>query len=409
MLDYAELIKKVRFPRQLVAFSVVATQLLPFAVLLAGLIVVDAIVIAETRDTVLLSIPIAAGIVVLAAGMALAVASANVVFRDVEHLLAALLLPWFFLTPILYSLDELPGGLEDYDVVVDILRWANPLTPPLYALRDPLFYGEVPAAGDVVYLAVAAVVSLGVGALVFTPRRRPHRRRALELEHERGVVHPRLVRGRAKGGQALDVGQPLELDAVQHGRAEQRLREAGDAAGARRPRREPLAQAARGVDRACDHGIPLGVERQRAALPLRRGRRRVHCCRVAESCGVDARQHLDGLARRVLAAQLGEPGAVLGDEVEGEAVAPGGIGARTVISSSTLLAGRYRPRKRRAHAVPDDRVSALVEPVVRGGDVRAPGHGADVLHLARAVVSEPARGAASDHDPQRATRGPAPH
>jgi lipopolysaccharide transport system permease protein len=168
MLDYAELIKKVRFPRQLVAFSVVATQLVPFAVLLAGLIVVDAIVIPETRDTVLLSIPIAAGIVVLTCGIALAVASANVVFRDVEHLLAALLLPWFFLTPILYSLEELPGGLEDYDAVVDLLRWANPLTPPLYALRDPLFYGEVPAAGDVTYLVAAAVVSLAVGAFVFT-------------------------------------------------------------------------------------------------------------------------------------------------------------------------------------------------------------------------------------------------
>jgi lipopolysaccharide transport system permease protein len=168
MLDYAELIKKVRFPRQLVAFSVVATQLVPFVVLLAGLIVVDAIVIPETRDTVLLSIPIAVGIVVLASGLALAVASANVVFRDVEHLLAALLLPWFFLTPILYSLEELPGGLEDYVVVVDLLRWANPLTPPLYALRDPLFYGEVPAAADILYLVVAAVVSLGVGAFVFT-------------------------------------------------------------------------------------------------------------------------------------------------------------------------------------------------------------------------------------------------
>jgi len=168
MLDYAELIKKVRFPRQLVAFSVVATQLVPLAVLLGGLIVVDAIVIPETRDTVLLSIPVAAGIVLLVCGMALAVASANVVFRDVEHLLAALLLPWFFLTPILYSLEELPGGLEDYDVVVDLLRWANPLTPPLYALRDPLFYGQVPAASDVVYLVVAAVVSLSIGALVFT-------------------------------------------------------------------------------------------------------------------------------------------------------------------------------------------------------------------------------------------------
>jgi len=167
MLDYAELIKKVRFPRQLVALSSVATQLVPFAVMIAILIVVDAIVLPETRDTVLLSIPVAIGIVALVAGMSLAVASANVVFRDVEHLVGALLLPWFFLTPILYSLEDLPGGIEDYPVVVDLLRWANPLTPPLYALRDPLFYGVVPDWKDVLYLIGVATASLLLGAWTF--------------------------------------------------------------------------------------------------------------------------------------------------------------------------------------------------------------------------------------------------
>ncbi len=67
----------------------------------------------------------------VAGGLALAVASANVLFRDVEHLVAALLLPWFFLTPILYSLEELPGGFEDHQTLIDLLHWANPLTPPL--------------------------------------------------------------------------------------------------------------------------------------------------------------------------------------------------------------------------------------------------------------------------------------
>ena len=178
MLDYAELIKKVRFPRQLVAFSVVATQLVPFVVMLAALIVVDAIVIPGTRDTVLLAIPIGALIVCLVAGFALIVASANVVFRDVEHLLAALLLPWFFLTPILYALDQLPGSLGQYHWLAEILRWVNFLTPPLYALRAPLFYGELPGVWDVVYLVVAAAVALFLGALVF---RRVDDRIAVEL------------------------------------------------------------------------------------------------------------------------------------------------------------------------------------------------------------------------------------
>ena len=30
-------------------------------------------------------------------------------FRDVEHLLATVLLPWFFLTPVFYTFDQMPG------------------------------------------------------------------------------------------------------------------------------------------------------------------------------------------------------------------------------------------------------------------------------------------------------------
>ena len=40
-------------------------------------------------------------------GLALVVACLNVVFRDVEHVLAAALLPWFFVTPILWSAQTL--------------------------------------------------------------------------------------------------------------------------------------------------------------------------------------------------------------------------------------------------------------------------------------------------------------
>ena len=167
MLDYAELIKKVRFPRQLVAFSVVATQLVTFAVMLAILIVVSLISVPRARDTVWLSIPLAALFVALVFGVALAVASANVLFRDVEHILAAVLLPWFFLTPILYRFESI-AGFERHHTVVEVLRWGNFVTPPAYALRDTIWLGELPRAADVVYLAVAAAVALALGAWVFS-------------------------------------------------------------------------------------------------------------------------------------------------------------------------------------------------------------------------------------------------
>jgi ABC-type polysaccharide/polyol phosphate export permease len=168
MLDSAELIKKVRFPRQLVAFSVVATQLVTFAAMLAVLIVVNFALLPRVRGTVWLAIPLAAAVVALVAGVALVVASANVLFRDVEHLLGTLLLPWFFLTPILYRIEELPGGLHRYHAVAQVLRYVNFVTPPVYAVRDPLFFGRLPRATDVIYLCVAAAVALALGAFVFS-------------------------------------------------------------------------------------------------------------------------------------------------------------------------------------------------------------------------------------------------
>jgi ABC-type polysaccharide/polyol phosphate export permease len=50
---------------------------------------------------------------------------------------------------------------------VDLVHWGNPVTPLVECLRTPLFFGEVPAAGDLVYLLVETVLALLLGAFVF--------------------------------------------------------------------------------------------------------------------------------------------------------------------------------------------------------------------------------------------------
>jgi lipopolysaccharide transport system permease protein len=167
LLENANLIRKVRVPRQLLPLSMVATQLVGFAVMLVIVIALSLVYVPAARETVWLALPLAALVVGLVAGLSLAVASLNAIYRDVEHIVAALLLPWFFVTPVLYSLEGIPG-LEDHPGFVDLVHWGNPLTPAIEALRDPIFFGEVPTGGDVIYLAVAAVLSLALGAFVFS-------------------------------------------------------------------------------------------------------------------------------------------------------------------------------------------------------------------------------------------------
>jgi len=168
LVDSAELIKKVRFPRQLVAFSTVATQAVTFALMIGILVVLSLVFIPEARSTVWLAIPLALLFVGLVVGVGLLVACLNVIFRDIEHIIAAALLPWFFLTPILWRFAQLPPSAQRHHTLLHVLRWGNPIAPPIYAVRDALWLGHAPRLADVVYLVVATVVALTLGALVFS-------------------------------------------------------------------------------------------------------------------------------------------------------------------------------------------------------------------------------------------------
>ncbi|HEX5247049.1 MAG TPA: ABC transporter permease [Gaiellaceae bacterium] len=164
MLDNANLIRKIRFPRQLVPLSVVGAHLVSFAAMLVILLVLNGILLPRVRATELLAIPLAALVVGLVSGLALTFASLNVLFRDVEFIVAAALVPWFFLTPVIYPLSQ----FAKHRHVVEVIHWVNPLSPAVQAVRAPLFLGQMPFWGDALYLVVACAVALVLGAFVFT-------------------------------------------------------------------------------------------------------------------------------------------------------------------------------------------------------------------------------------------------
>ena len=71
-------------------------------------------------------------------GVSLMVSVLHAHFRDVEPVLAAALLPWFFLTPIFLPVDDMPG-VDTHPWIGDLLEWANPVAPFVTSLRDILF------------------------------------------------------------------------------------------------------------------------------------------------------------------------------------------------------------------------------------------------------------------------------
>jgi lipopolysaccharide transport system permease protein len=164
MLDNAELIRKTRFPRQLVAFSVVAANVVTYAVMLAILLIAAFVFVPKARGTEWLALPLAALFVCFVAGLTLTIACVDTIFRDVEHLVAALLLPWFFLTPVFWDWSL----FTQHQTIVQIVRYANPVSPPLSAIRDPIWAGTAPRLVDVVYLVCVSIAALALGAFTFT-------------------------------------------------------------------------------------------------------------------------------------------------------------------------------------------------------------------------------------------------
>jgi lipopolysaccharide transport system permease protein len=166
LLGHANMLKQVKFPRQLLPLSVVGANLVTYVVMLAVVAVINLIVIPETRSTMWAVIPLSLPLIALASGLAIVFAAITVLFRDVEHLLMTILLPWFFLTPVLYELSLLPG-VKDHHSVMLLLRWGNFVTPFIESIRGPLFHGAYPGVGEIVYVVVAGAASLLLGAFVF--------------------------------------------------------------------------------------------------------------------------------------------------------------------------------------------------------------------------------------------------
>jgi ABC-type polysaccharide/polyol phosphate export permease len=163
LLDQGSLVRKARFPRETIPASVVAVQVVTFLVVLA-LVAVVTVAVRGTLGAPLLLLPVLlAALVAFVLGLALAVSILHAYYRDVAPILGAMLLPWFFLSPIFFT----PGDITDHAWARDVLTWVNPVAPFITAIREVLYAGTWPSATTVGYVVVAAAVALAGGVALF--------------------------------------------------------------------------------------------------------------------------------------------------------------------------------------------------------------------------------------------------
>jgi ABC-type polysaccharide/polyol phosphate export permease len=166
LVGNAPLVRKVRFPRETLPAAAATVQLGTFLVMLLLLLPVE-LIVRGSADPALLLLPVVAALLyALALGFSLAISVLHAHYRDVEPILTAALLPWFFLTPIFLRVDDFPG-VRQHPFVGDLLQWANPVAPFVDTLRELLYAGSAPSLGQFAYLVGAGLGALGLGLLVF--------------------------------------------------------------------------------------------------------------------------------------------------------------------------------------------------------------------------------------------------
>jgi homopolymeric O-antigen transport system permease protein len=93
-------------------------------------------------------------------GLVLALSALNVHYRDVQHIVANLLLLWFFLTPIVYPVSQVPVSMH-------AIVWANPMALFAESYQAVFVSSSWPSLASLAMLATYASVSLVVGARIF--------------------------------------------------------------------------------------------------------------------------------------------------------------------------------------------------------------------------------------------------
>ena len=160
VISAAPLMKKVSVPKYIFPISRALSSLINFAFSFVALILVMVVTKAPFHLTMLYCIVPIFLTFIFSTGIGLILSAAVVFFRDVTYLYGILLTAITYFTPIFYPISIIP----------DYFRWIislNPLYHMVECFRTCVIYGGIPTLWQNLVCITLAVLSLGIGLLVF--------------------------------------------------------------------------------------------------------------------------------------------------------------------------------------------------------------------------------------------------
>jgi ABC-type polysaccharide/polyol phosphate export permease len=154
------LLKKIPFPKAVLPLTTILTSGIHFLLAIPILILMLGLDGRHPDWTWLIGVPLLAAIqLALLMGTLLLLASLDVYFRDLEHLIEVFLSLLFYVTPILYPIDIIP---EKWQTLLRL----NPMTSLIGAWRDVFLNNSLPGY-DLWPALLFSAIALALGMLVF--------------------------------------------------------------------------------------------------------------------------------------------------------------------------------------------------------------------------------------------------
>jgi lipopolysaccharide transport system permease protein len=150
LVSNMNLVSKIYFPREILPLSAILVGLVDFVI--ASLLFVPMMIyyrIAVGPALLLLPVLLLIQIVFMFA-VSLLASAANVYFRDVRFLIPLTLQVWLYITPVIYSAEQIPGWLKPF-------YFLNPMAALIDGYRRVTLFNQMP---DWPYVGLAALVSL---------------------------------------------------------------------------------------------------------------------------------------------------------------------------------------------------------------------------------------------------------
>ena len=160
IVNDANVLKKVYFPREILPISVVISGAITF--LITCIILLFFIVFSSVGFSWhLVFFPIILIILVMfILGITFITSSVTVYVRDLEHLIQIAITVLFYATPIVYTIDMIP---LEYQWVLGL----NPMTHFIDAFRDIFYYHQMPNMEMMGILFIISFVLMVVGLFIF--------------------------------------------------------------------------------------------------------------------------------------------------------------------------------------------------------------------------------------------------